>query len=109
MENAAVAAGTPKALEVTIMGRKLRISCPPEQEVGLLQAVAYLDGKMREVRDAGKTVDVERIAIMTALHIAHEHLTTRVAGDVDVAQLKTRLAGLVRNIDGALAEQDKLF
>ena len=42
-----------------------------------MKAVEYLDRKMREIRDAGKVIGVERIAIMAALNITHELLTMR--------------------------------
>ena len=34
---------------------------------------------MREIRDGGKVIGVERIAILAALNIAHELLSTRAA------------------------------
>ena len=53
----------------------MRIACSEEEKADLLKAVEYLDGKMREIRDAGKVIGVERIAIMAALNITHELLT----------------------------------
>ena len=55
-----------KGLDVSIMGREYRVACPPDQEPSLLEAVAYLDHKMREIRDQGKVVGLERIAVMAA-------------------------------------------
>src|SRR5581483_2995771 len=52
----------PGAIEVNILDRSYRIACKPEEEAGLLQAVDYLDGKMRELRDSGKALGNERIA-----------------------------------------------
>ncbi len=98
-----------KALEVTIMGREFRIACPPGQEQELLDAVTYLDGKMREIRDGAKVMGTERVAIMAALNIAHEHLTTRVAGPLDVSSVRRRISALNTVLDEALSEQDKLF
>ncbi len=68
---------TGKAMMSTIMGREFRVTCPDEEREELLQAVAYLDKKMREIRDSGKVVGSERIAIMAALNITHELLTAR--------------------------------
>jgi len=98
-----------KALEVTIMGREFRIACPPGQEQELMEAVNYLDGKMRGIRDGAKVMGTERVAIMAALNIANEHLTTRVAGPVDVSELRRRIGVLNASLDEALSEQDKLF
>ncbi len=55
----------------------MRIACSEEEKADLLKAVEYLDSKMREIRDGGKVIGVERIAIMAALNIAHELLTMR--------------------------------
>ena len=62
--------GTSKPLDVTIMGREFRVSCSDEDREGLLQAVAYLNKKMREIRDSGKVLGSERITGMAASSIA---------------------------------------
>jgi cell division protein ZapA len=46
---------------------------------------------------------------MAALNIAHEHLTTRVAGAVDVSELRRRIGSLNDSLDEALSEQEPLF
>lgn len=97
-----------KAVDVTIMGREFRVACAPGEEERLLEAVDYLDHKMREIRDAGKVIGVERIAIMAALNIAHELLSLR-AGGFDVGEFKRRIRALEKQIDAAIVEQDDLF
>lgn len=99
----------PHALDVTILDREFRVACPPDEQAELLEAVAYLDKKMREIRDAGKIASVERIAIMAALNISHELLTTRLGGGFDMADFKRRMQSMQAAIDTALADQDKLF
>lgn len=96
-------------LDVTILDRELRVSCPEEERQALLDAVAYLNKKMNEIRDAGKIVNVERIAIMAALNIAHELLSTKVGRGVDLADLTRRMNSMQTAIDQALAEQETLF
>jgi cell division protein ZapA len=96
-------------LDVNILDREFRVACPDDERGELLDAVKYLDGKMREIRDAGKIASVERIAIMAALNIAHELLTTRVGGGFDLAELKRRMQGMQATIDEALVDQDRLF
>jgi cell division protein ZapA len=49
------------------------------------------------------------VAIMAALNIAHEHLTARVSGPLDVSELRRRITVLNASLDEALSEQDKLF
>ena len=96
-------------LDVTILDRELRIACPEEERQGLLDAVSYLNRKMTEIRDAGKTTNIERIAIMAALNITHELLSMKVGKGVDLGDLARRMNSMQTAIDQALAEQDTLF
>ena len=98
-----------KTLDVKILDRELRIACPEEERGELLDAVAYLDKKMREIRDAGKIASVERIALMAALNITHELLGMKVGRGVDLADFTRRMNSMQTAIDEALAEQDTLF
>ncbi len=101
--------GNVKTLDVTILDRDFRIACPEDERAELLDAVAYLDKKMREIRDLGKVATVERIAIMAALNLAHELLTTRLGAGFDMAEFKRRMGSMQATIDATLAEQDELF
>ena len=98
-----------KTLDIKILDRELRIACPEEERAELLDAVAYLDKRMREIRDAGKIVSVERIALMAALNITHELLTTKIGRGVDLSDFKRRMDSMQAAIDQALAEQETLF
>jgi cell division protein ZapA len=99
----------PKGLQINIMGREFRVACPDEEQRGLLDAVDYLNRKMHEIRDHGKVIGLERIAIMAALNIAHEFLSTKVGDNFDIAEIKRRMAGMETLIDHAMTDQSKLF
>jgi len=109
-----------KALDVNIMGRSYKVTCPDEEREALLQAVAYLDQKMAEIKSGGRVANVERIAVMAALNIAHELLEARAqrgapaaapaaAGGFDIAEVKRRMAAMLATLDQALAPQEKLL
>jgi len=98
----------PKALQINVMGREFRVACPENEQKELLEAVDYLNKKMDEIRDGGKVVGVERIAIMAALNIAHELLSTKIGG-FDMAALKRRMQSIETTLDQALRDQSKLF
>jgi cell division protein ZapA len=98
-----------KTLDVKILDRELRIACPDEERGELLDAVAYLDKRMREIRDAGKIASVERIALMAALNITHELLGMKVGRGIDLSDFKRRMDSMQAAIDQALADQDTLF
>jgi cell division protein ZapA len=101
--------GTTKTIDIKILDRDLRVACPEEERDELLDAVAYLDKKMREIRDAGKIVSVERIALMAALNITHELLSVKIGRGFDLADFKRRMNTMQAAIDETLAEQDTLF
>jgi cell division protein ZapA len=97
------------SLDVSIMGREYRVACKPDERQELLDAVAYVDRQMREIRDSAKQNNAERVAVMTALNVTHELLKTRVGGSVDLGGLKRRIQNMQSTIDAALAEQENLF
>jgi cell division protein ZapA len=74
-----------------------------------LEAVEYLNRRMEEIRDQGRIVGLERIAIMAALNITHEFLSAKVGGDFDMAAFKRRMTHMETVIDQAMAEQTQLF
>lgn len=102
-------AGEQKAFDVTILGKPFRVACADDEKDELLEAVAYVDAKMREIRDSGKVVGTDRIAVMAALNIAHELLTMRVGGAFDLGEVKRRIGRMQEIIDRTLSEQDELF
>jgi len=95
-------------MDVTILGRQFRVACTEDEQQELRKAVSYLDGKMREIRDGGKVIGVERIAIMAALNMAHELMSVRVDG-VDLGEVRRRITDMRAMIDEVLSAQDELF
>lgn len=91
-----------KAVDVNIMGRDFTVSCTDEERPGLLNAVNFLDKKMRDIRDSGKVIGAERIAVMTALNLSHELLNSK-NGDVDIGDYKRRIIQMQDQIDKACA------
>lgn len=102
-------ADSAKTIEVSVLGRNYRIACEDGERAALLEAVAYLDGKMAGIRKAGKVTGTDRIAVMAALNIAHELLSTRLGGNFDVGQAKRRISLIEAKLDEALAKQENLF
>jgi len=98
-----------RGLDVNIMGREFRVSCTDDDRRDLLKAVDYLNTKMREIRDSGKVIGVERIAIMAALNIAHEYLSSRTDGGFDAGEFKRKIQSMQSRIDQAMNNQDELF
>ena len=103
------AAGAAKSIEVTVLGRSYTVACNDAEREALLQAVAYLDGKMAEIKKAGKVAGTERIAVTAALNIAHELLSMRLGEGFDVGEARRRIVDIEAKLEAALAKQEKLF
>jgi cell division protein ZapA len=102
------------AITISLLGREFRVGCPEGEERQLLASVDYLNKKLKEVRDTGKVVGNERIAIMAALNIAHEHMSNpgeaAAANGYDAASVKRRIVAMQEALESALsADQEKLF
>ena len=100
------------ALTINLLGRELRVACPEGEERALLDTVEYLNRKLKEVRDVGKVVGNERIALMTALNVAHEFLSQQKspAAGVDTSAFKRRIVAMQETVESALAaDQENLF
>jgi len=72
--------GQAVTLDVTVLGREYKVACRENERAELVEAVHFLDQRMREIRDSGKVLGVERIAVMAALNIAHDLLRARRQG-----------------------------
>ena len=97
-------------LAISLLGREFRVSCPEGEEKQLLATVDYLNRKLKEVRDTGKVVGNERIALMTALNIAHESLSQKGPGAVDNTAIRRRIVAMQETVESALvADQENLF
>lgn len=82
---------------VKILDKDYQVACPEEQETELVVSAKYLDKQMRGIRDSGKVIGLERIAVMAALNISYELLqasdhtdTTQPSGDA-VKRLNLKL------------------
>lgn len=104
-------------LDISLLGREYRVACAPEERQALLTAAAYVDAKMREIAAQTKSGG-ERLAVMTALNLAHEILATKpapaaapepAADDFDSQEFARRIDSIKARLDAAMVEQDKLF
>lgn len=114
MSARAPAGGKPVQFDVSILGRDYRVACPESERGELMQAVALLDARMREIRDAGKVAAIDRIAVMAALNLANELLRERAASGVAAAPIddggaQRRIRSMQSAIDQLMAGQEKLI
>ena len=100
-------------LDVTIMGQPYRLACRDGEERTLREAVAYLDGKMCQLRDSGKVRGTDRIAVMAALSVAAEFLSVKSPqgplSDMSILEVKQKLESMHTVLDKVLTPQENLF
>lgn len=95
-------------VSVRILDKDYQIACPPEERSGLLDAAEFLNTKMREVRDGGRVVGLDRIAVMVALNLADELLQERGAAQAIDEDVNHRLQTLRERLEVALSESRQL-
>lgn len=68
---------TARSVTVRLLDKEYTISCPDGAEAELLASADYLNDKMREIKNTGKIVGLERIAVMAALNMSHDLLKNK--------------------------------
>ena len=94
-------------INITILDKEYKIACPSGEQSALLESAEYLDNKMREVRDGGSIIGSERIAVITALNIAHELLNSNQQDNLSEA-FQPRLKNLEHKISEALQQASQI-
>jgi len=107
-------------LDITLLGKEYRVACPVDEREALLAAVAFVDAKMHDIAEKTKSNISERIAVMAALNIAHEHLAEKTRGGasapaldgetgLDFGAVRRRISDMEAELDAVLATQEQLI
>jgi cell division protein ZapA len=91
------------AVDVHILDKEYRVMCPPEERDALIASARQLDARMREIRDHGRVIGTERIAVMTALNIVHELMQRETNQHEIDHDIGNRLRRLTQRVEEALA------
>lgn len=65
------------SVTVRILDREYQVACREDERDDLIAAAEYVHERMREVRSQRHAIGTDRIAVMTALNMAHELLALR--------------------------------
>ncbi|QID19180.1 cell division protein ZapA [Nitrogeniibacter mangrovi] len=95
-------------LDITLLGKEYRVGCRPEEREALEAAVRFLEEKFIDL-GAKTQASGEKLAVMTALNVAHEYLQFQRSGGFDMPGLKRRIDSMSSRLDEVLAQQEKLF
>ncbi|PLW69123.1 cell division protein ZapA [Pseudohalioglobus lutimaris] len=94
---------------VKILDKDYQVACPEEQEAELVVSAKYLDKQMRGIRETGKVIGLERIAVMAALNISYELLQASEHGETDRSTPDPgAVESLTRKLDDALYQLRQL-
>ncbi len=95
-------------VSVHILDKEYLIACQPDERETLLESSRHLDKKMREIRDSGKIIGTDRIAVMAALNLAHELLDYQKNAKSEDIAVSKRLLKLQSKIENALSTNKQL-
>ena len=96
-------------INVTIMGQSYRLACHEDEEKKLREAVAYLDGKMCAIRDAGKIKGNDRIAVAIAAELLSTKSPSGPLSEMTMSEIKQKMEAMNNVLDQALLPQEDLF
>ena len=94
-------------VSVRILEKEYFVSCPSDERADLLDSAEYLNKKMREIRDTGKVVGADRIAVIAALNMANELLRLR-KQDAEMQGSVGRVKQMRERVENALQRTRQL-
>lgn len=97
-----------RPLSVRILEKEYFVACAPEERTDLLDSAEFLNSRMREIRDSGKIVGLDRIAVMAALNLAHEIITLRASATGTEQELGHRLKAMRERVESSLQKGQQL-
>jgi cell division protein ZapA len=95
-------------VSVRILEKEYVVACAYDERSALLDAAEFLTQRMREIRDSGKVVGLDRIAVMAALNLAHEFLKLRDRDTRVDSGAGQRVRALRERVEGALGKSQQL-
>lgn len=95
-------------ITIKILDKEYRIACAPDERDSLLESARLVDERMRDVRNTGRVIGTERIAVMVALNIAHDLLELRHSKSHDAQAITRRIQSLQEKIELALNSSNQL-
>lgn len=95
-------------VDITLNGREYRVACPAEERQALLDAANYLDDQLRRLATRTGAAG-EKLAVMTALNIAHEFIAFQRSGGFDMPDLRRKIDSIASRVEEVVDSQERLF
>jgi len=95
-------------VSVRILDKEYQVACPAEERTDLLDSAEILNDKMREIRDSGRIVGLDRIAVMAALNMANDLIHAKARDQELEGGISDRLKLISDRVDNVLSGTQQL-
>jgi len=98
----------PIGVNIKVLDKDYRIACPPHEQEELMASARLLDARMREIRQTGRVIGSDRIAVVAALNLAHELVQLQRGQGGQDSGTTQRLSQIQERIAAALSAEATL-
>ena len=95
-------------VSVRILEKEYQVSCTVEERAALLDSAEYLNSEMKKIRESGKVIGLDRIAVMAALNMANELLKLRSRDTTVESDVVNRIRVLREQVEASLERGQQL-
>ena len=95
-------------VSVRILDKEYQVACPADERTDLLDSAEVLNAKMAEIRDSGRIVGLDRIAVMAALNMANDLLHAQARDRLLEGDLSARLRNISDRVESVLGDSRQL-
>jgi cell division protein ZapA len=95
-------------VSVRILDKEYQVACPASERTNLLDSAEILNDKMREIRDSGRIVGLDRIAVMAALNMANDLIQANARDQELEGGISNRLKIISDRVDNVLGDSQQL-
>ena len=95
-------------VSVRILDKEYQVACPVEERTDLLDSAEILNARMREIRDSGRIVGLDRIAVMAALNMANDLLHAQERDRLLEGDISARLKLISDRVESVLGDTQQL-
>ena len=91
-------------VSVTILEKKYQFACEPDQRNDLIEAARHLDETMTAIKDSGRLMSLERIALQAALNFSAEIVKMQRYEHIREEKIDQKIRLLADQLDDALKD-----
>ena len=95
-------------ISLSILDKEYRVACPAGEEESLQASAHLLNTRIQEIRDRGKAIGADRIAVMAALNLANDFIDQQNEHERSSKTISSRIRNLQDRIDVALKDSQQL-